>query len=212
MTTRIIENNKVTIIGKIISHFKFDHSVFGEDFYMFDVAVRRLSNTIDYIPVMTSNRLLDVTANWTGRYISISGNMRSFNLHTEDRTHLKLSVFAREIELLQYDITEDDRSESNKIYLEGYICKEPIHRETPSGREITDLFIAVNRPYGKSDYLPCICWGRNAKLTSNFKVGDSVQVLGRIQSREYMKKISDMEAEKRIAYEISLREVKRLSV
>ena len=169
-----------------------------------DVAVNRLSNYLDYIPLMISERLIDVNADYIGQIIYVTGQFRSFNRHEEKKNRLVLSVFVRELEFLE-ELQEDMKS--NQIFLDGYICKEPIYRKTPLGREIADLLIAVNRSYGKSDYIPCICWGRNARFASGFEVGGHVQVWGRIQSREYVKKISELETEKRVAYEVSVSKV-----
>ncbi len=130
----------------------------------------------------------------------------SYNRHEEKKNRLVLSVFARELEFIE---EESDELKSNQIYLDGYICKEPIYRKTPLGREIADLLIAVNRSYGKSDYIPCICWGRNARFASGFEVGSHVEIWGRIQSREYVKKINENETEKRIAYEVSVSKIER---
>ena len=174
---------------------------------MVDVAVNRLSNFADYIPVMVSERLLDVSKDWKGQYISVVGQFRSYNRHEEKKNRLVLSVFARELSLVQ-EVDEDVKS--NQIFLDGYICKEPIYRKTPLGREIADLLIAVNRSYGKSDYIPCICWGRNARFASTFEVGTHVQIQGRIQSREYVKKINELETEKRIAYEVSVSKIEQM--
>ncbi len=201
MSDKIIENNQVTIMGEIASEFMFSHEVFGEGFYMVNILVRRLSNSDDIIPLMVSERLIDVNQDYRGEYIEAYGQFRSYNKHDEQRNRLVLSVFVREIIFVEEEM---DGTKSNVILLEGYICKNPIYRKTPLGREIADLLLAVNRPYGKSDYIPCICWGRNARYASNFEVGEHVQVLGRIQSREYVKKINEMESEKRIAYEVSV--------
>ena len=201
MTDKIIENNQVSIMGKIISGFVFSHEVFGEGFYMVDVSVQRLSESTDTIPVMISERLIDVTQDYQGEYIQIFGQFRSYNRHEEKKNRLVLSVFAREISFVD---GEGDKVKSNQIFLDGYICKTPIYRRTPLGREISDMLLAVNRPYGKSDYIPCICWGRNARFASAFEVGEHVQVMGRIQSREYMKKITETESQKRVAYEVSV--------
>lgn len=201
MSDKIIENNQVTIMGKIISPFTFSHEVFGEGFYMVDVSVRRLSNSEDQIPVMVSERLLDVTQDYTGEFIMVSGQFRSYNRHEEQKNRLVLSVFAREIAFVEEEM---DGAKTNNILLDGYICKLPVYRKTPLGREIADLLLAVNRPYGKSDYIPCICWGRNARFASAFEVGEHVQILGRIQSREYVKKLTETETEKRTAYEVSV--------
>lgn len=201
MSDKIIENNQVTIMGEIISPFTFSHEVFGEGFYMVDVSVRRLSNSEDQIPVMVSERLLDVTQDYTGEFIMVSGQFRSYNRHEEQKNRLVLSVFAREIAFVDEEM---DGAKTNNILLDGYICKLPVYRKTPLGREIADLLLAVNRPYGKSDYIPCICWGRNARFASAFGVGEHVQILGRIQSREYVKKLTETETEKRTAYEVSV--------
>ena len=201
MSDKIIENNQVTIMGEIVSAFTFSHEVFGEGFYMVDVSVKRLSNSEDRIPVMISERLIDVTEDYTGEFIMVNGQFRSYNKHDELKNRLVLSVFAREVEFIEEEL---DGSKTNTIILDGYICKLPVYRKTPLGREIADLLIAVNRPYGKSDYIPCICWGRNARFASAFEVGNHVQVFGRIQSREYVKKLSETATEKRTAYEVSV--------
>ena len=201
MSDKIIENNQVTIIGEVASGFTFSHEVFGEGFYMVDVLVKRLSNSDDCIPLMVSERLIDVHQDYTGEYIMASGQFRSYNQHEEKKNRLVLSVFVREISFVEEEV---DGAKTNNILLDGYICKRPIYRKTPLGREIADLLLAVNRPYGKSDYIPCICWGRNARFASGFEVGEHVQVLGRIQSREYVKKLSETETEKRVAYEVSV--------
>ncbi|HJD13297.1 MAG TPA: single-stranded DNA-binding protein [Candidatus Ruminococcus avistercoris] len=201
MADKIIENNQVAIMGKIASQFTFSHQVFGEGFYLTDVVVKRLSESEDRIPVMVSERLVDVTQDYEGEYIQVFGQFRSYNRHEEKKNRLVLSVFAREISFVD---EVDESMKSNQIFLDGYICKPPVYRKTPLGREIADLLIAVNRPYGKSDYIPCICWGRNARYASAFQVGGHVLIWGRIQSREYMKKISENETEKRTAYEVSV--------
>lgn len=206
MSDKIIENNQVTIMGKVATEFSFSHEVFGEGFYMVEVEVKRLSNSEDRIPLMISERLIDVTQDYTGEYIMVHGQFRSYNRHEEQKNRLVLSVFVREIAFME---EEPDGTKTNSIWLDGYICKEPIYRKTPLGREIADLLLAVNRPYGKSDYIPCICWGRNARYASGFEVGEHVQLLGRIQSREYVKRISDTETEKRVAYEVSLSKLEK---
>lgn len=201
MSDKIIENNQVTIMGEVASNFVFSHEVFGEGFYMMDVSVRRLSNSEDKIPVMISERLIDVSQDYTGEFIMVNGQFRSYNRHDEQKNRLVLSVFAREVSFIEEEL---DGAKTNSILLDGYICKLPVYRKTPLGREIADLLLAVNRPYGKSDYIPCICWGRNARFASTFEVGEHVQVLGRIQSREYVKKLTETETQKRIAYEVSV--------
>ena len=201
MSDKVIENNQVTIMGEVVSGFTFSHEVFGEGFYMVDVDVKRLSNSRDRIPVMVSERLVDVSQDYEEEYLMICGQFRSYNRHEEQKNRLVLSVFAREVTFIE---EEPDGARTNNILLDGYICKLPVYRKTPLGREIADLLLAVNRPYGKSDYIPGICWGRNARFASAFEVGEHVQILGRIQSREYVKKLSETETQKRIAYEVSV--------
>jgi len=201
MSDKIIENNQVTIMGEVASPFTFSHEVFGEGFYMMDVNVKRLSNSEDKIPLMISERLIDVSQDYTGEFIMVSGQFRSYNRHDEQKNRLVLSVFVREVSFIEEEL---DGAKTNNIFLDGYICKLPVYRKTPLGREIADLLLAVNRPYGKSDYIPCICWGRNARFASTFEVGEHVQIMGRIQSREYIKKLTETETEKRIAYEVSV--------
>ena len=207
MSDKMFENNQVTIMGEIVSDFVYSHEVYGEGFYMVDVSVSRLSNFVDCIPVMVSERLVNVKENATGRYVYITGQFRSFNRHEEHRNRLVLSVFAREFEIM--DEPQEENAQ-NQIFLDGFICKEAVYRKTPLGREIADLLVAVNRSYGKSDYIPCICWGRNARFASGFTVGSHVQIWGRIQSREYVKKISETEAQKRTAYEVSVSKIEFL--
>ena len=192
MSDKVIENNQVTIMGEVASEFTFSHEVFGEGFYIVEVLVRRLSNSDDRIPLMISERLIDVTQDYRGEYIMVSGQFRSYNKHEEHKNHLVLSVFVREVAFVEEEM---DGAKTNNIMLDGYICKQPIYRKTPLGREIADLLLAVNRPYGKSDYIPCICWGRNARYASNFEVGEHVQIIGRILSREYVKKLTETETE-----------------
>ena len=196
---KTIDNNQASLSGKIISPFRFSHEVFGEGFYLFDLSVGRLSDSYDIIPVMASERLLDIHTDQIGKYAEINGQFRSYNYHTENKNRLLLSVFAREVTLSD---EEPSSVKPNSIFLDGYVCKKPVYRKTPLGREIADVLLAVNRPYGKSDYIPCICWGRNARFADSFSVGGHVQLWGRIQSREYQKKLSDTETEQRIAYEV----------
>ena len=156
---------------------------------------------------MISERLIDVKQSYVGRFIEVFGQFRSYNRHEENKNKLVLSVFVREVNLLE---SEDEIQRPNSIFLDGYICKEPVYRKTPLGREIADLLLAVNRPYGKSDYIPCICWGRNARFAESFAIGGHIQLWGRIQSREYQKKIDENEYEKRIAYEVSVSKMEYL--
>ena len=204
MADKILENNQVSIVGEIISDFQYSHEVYGEGFYMVEVAVSRLSNFSDYIPLMISERLIDTSQSYIGQKVYVTGQFRSYNRHEELKNRLVLSVFVREIEFIE---EETEEMKSNQILLDGYICKDPIYRKTPLGREIADLLVAVNRSYGKSDYIPCICWGRNARFAAGFEVGSHVQIWGRIQSREYVKRLNEDEVEKRTAYEVSVSKI-----
>ncbi len=201
MTDKVFDNNQVNIAGEVVSDFEFSHDVFGEGFYVLEVSVERLSNSYDVIPLMVSERLMDVKKDYKGQYIEVAGQFRSYNRHEGNKNRLVLSVFVREVEILEENCMS---SKPNAILLDGYICKPPVYRKTPLGREIADILLAVNRPYGKSDYIPCICWGRNARFAETFQVGGHIQVWGRIQSREYQKKLSETEFEKRVAYEVSV--------
>lgn len=202
-------NNSAYISGVIAEEFCYSHEIYGEKFYTSTVDVERKSGVIDKVPIMVSERLADVgslligdgdvTDKWVGERVYIYGQFRSFNKHDGNRNHLILHLFAREFFCID-DIGHDD----NSIELDGFICKEPIYRKTPYGREICDILLAVNRPYGKSDYIPCICWGRNAKFAGTLEVGIRLQVQGRIQSREYFKEISEGYSERRTAYEVSI--------
>ena len=195
----LIENNKVDLLGEFTGDIQFSHKVMGESFYVADLKVQRTSGVFDCIPIMISDRLFDVNGEITGYMVRVKGQFRSFNKRADgEKTKLVLSVFAREIE--PADIGDFN---INKIELEGYICKEVKYRETPLGREIADFSLAVNRPYGKSDYIPCICWGRNAHFATTLNVGDKLRILGRIQSRIYEKRFDNGSSEERIAYEVS---------
>ena len=196
MSNNFEKNNQATIVGVIDSDLEFSHAVLGEGFYNFTVKVPRLSSESDLIPVTISERLCGGLKK--GDKVAFFGQFRSYNKLVGGKSKLMLTLFVRE------RIDPETTSNINEIRLTGYICKEPIYRKTPLGREIADLLLAVNRPYGKSDYIPCICWGRNARYASGFEVGEHVQVLGRIQSREYVKKLSETETEKRVAYEVSV--------
>ena len=197
-----LQNNSVTLIGEVVSAFIFSHEVRGEAFYLVNLAVKRLSEQADIIPLTISERLIDVTSDCMGRTLEVAGQFRSFNQQGENKKRLILSVFVRDVFFLEEDFT--DYTKSNSIILRGFLCKSPVYRKTPLGREIADLLLAVNRPYGKSDYIPCIAWGRNAKFASGLFVGTRMEIYGRIQSREYTKKLSETDTISRIAYEVSV--------
>lgn len=199
---REIKNNQVTLSGEIVSNFEFSHEIFGEGFYTAMLASERASGQKDVIPIMVSDRLVDVKADWTGRFVKVLGQFRSYNKHEESGNRLILSVFVTEFE--EFEEMPFSDNYSNRISLDGYICKQPNYRETPLGREIADILLAVNRNYGKSDYIPCIAWGRNARFANELEIGTRLQIEGRIQSREYQKRISDDEYKTRVAYEVSI--------
>ena len=191
------KNNKVYIMGEIVSEATFSHEVYGEGFYEFYVKVMRLSGQADILPVTVSERLIKGGDLKVGSMLSAVGQFRSYNKLEGGRSRLMLTVFVREL------VDVSDRN-PNGIVLSGYICKPPVYRTTPFNREIADLLLAVNRAYNKSDYIPCIAWGRNARFVQNLKVGDRVALSGRIQSREYQKRLSDTEAVTMTAYEVSI--------
>lgn len=207
MLDKVIENNRVCIIGEIVSEFTFSNEVFGEGFYIANVSVNRLSDMVDVIPLMISERLIDVTKDYRGMKIEVAGQFRSYNRHEGTKNKLVLSIFVRELRFIEEDEMPEEQSKSNQIFLDGFVCKPPIYRKTPLGREIADVLVAVNRPYGKSDYIPCIAWGRNARFAGGLEVGSHLQVSGRVQSREYTKKIGEDEVERRVAYEVSVSKI-----
>lgn len=197
-----MKNNNVLLTGKIVSEPEYSHEVYGEQFYNLFLDVNRKSDIADVIPLTISERLFDVSKECIGTVISVSGQLRSFNRHEKSKNRLILSVFVRDIEIIT-----DEYEDENKIMLDGFICKDVVYRKTPLGREVADVLIAVNRSYGKSDYIPCICWGRNARFASTFPFGTHVQFIGRIQSREYIKKYEDGTEEHRTAYEVSVSKI-----
>lgn len=198
---REIKNNQVTLSGEIVNNFEFSHEVFGEGFYTAMLETQRKSGKEDIIPIMVSDRLVDTGADWAGRFVKVSGQFRSYRKHEEIRNRLILSVFVTNVEVVSdFEFIECE----NYISLDGYICKPPIYRKTPLGREIADILLAVNRPYVKSDYIPCIAWGRNARFAGGLGVGTRLRIEGRIQSRKYQKRISETENQMRVAYEVSI--------
>lgn len=193
-----MNNNRVFLTGNVATEPKFSHETFGEAFYEIDLEVERLSQNIDIIPITISEKLMTGNLIQVGNTISIKGQFRSYNKSDETKSHLMLTVFVREVTTEQKDMP------TNIIEINGFICKSPIYRTTPFKREICDVLIAVNRAYNKSDYLPCIAWGRNARFIKDAQVGDKVSLVGRIQSRVYQKKLEDGSVEDRVAYEVSV--------
>ena len=201
MITNYTENNYLVLIGKIISDKTFSHEIYGESFYVFNLEVPRLSGNEDIIPITISERLISNFDLTIGREVVIEGQFRSYNSYENEKNRLVLTVFAKDI--IDYK-KEQEEKVSNEVVLNGYICKKPIYRKTPFGREISDILLAVNRAYNKSDYIPCIAWGRNARFCENMEVGTEVKVVGRVQSRTYEKKFEDGRIEQRVAYEVSI--------
>ena len=219
MDTNYLENNYLTLVGKVTSEKKFSHEIYGERFYSFDLSIPRLSQSEDIIPITVSERIINEDMMTIGTKLIVKGQFRSYNSYDSEKNRLILTVFAKDIQkveeepIAQYDENESEDSVNefakkdmitNEVVLIGYICKKPIYRQTPFGREIADLLLAVNRAYNKSDYIPSIAWGRNARFCQNLEVGTEVKIVGRIQSRNYEKKYENGEVIKRVAYEVSI--------
>lgn len=212
MNTNYSDNNHLTLMGKVTSDKRFSHEIYGESFYIFDMEIPRLSDNSDIIPITVSERIINDELIAVGKTILIKGQFRSYNSYENERNRLILTVFAKDI-IPEEDIdkeleieSEEERKSiaSNEVVLTGYICKKPIYRKTPFGREIADILLAVNRAYNKSDYIPSIAWGRNARFCQNIEVGTEVRIVGRVQSRQYEKKYEDGTSEVRVAYEVSI--------
>lgn len=203
-----ITNNQATVSGVIADEFTFNHEIYAEKFYTFTLNIPRLSGTDDSVRVMVSERLLAEDSFNIGDTVDIEGQFRSYNSYEPGgENRLVLTVFAKDIQ----KSGNDPKHNPNTLFLNGYICKKPIYRVTPFGREITDLLIAVNRSYNKSDYIPVIAWGRNARYARTLEVGDNVKIWGRIQSRQYQKKLSDEETVTKTAYEVSVNRMELVS-
>ena len=182
------DTNLVNLKGTIENNLQFSHEIFGEKFYTTKIKINRLSESYDVLPITISERLLEEVDLNENKLVKVTGQLRSYNKNIDNKNRLVLTIFVRDIKQ-----EEEDNKDPNSIFLDGYVCKEPIYRKTPLGREITDLLVAINRPYNKSDYIPSIVWGRNAKFAKNLNVGDRIQMWGRVQSREYEKKREDGE-------------------
>ncbi len=199
------DTNLVTLIGHIENDLEFSHEIFGEKFYNTKIKIDRLSESQDILPLTVSERLLEEVDLKEDNLFKVLGQLRSYNKNIDNKNKLVLTVFVREIKP-----EEDENKDPNSIFLDGYVCKPPVYRKTPLGREITDLLVAINRPYNKSDYIPSIVWGRNAKFAKSLKVGDRIQLWGRVQSREYEKRSDQGEVSKRMAYEVSISKIKKM--
>lgn len=201
---KVFETNMVKVVGTVVGDMEFSHEMYGEKFYAFDLEVPRLSSSVDILPITISERLVFNIDFHTGQCVIIEGQLRSYNRFIDTNNKLVLTIFAREIYIPNEEELIEILRKPNEIYLDGYICKKPIYRTTPFGREIADLLLAINRPYNKSDYIPCIAWGRNARFCENLTIGDHIKIWGRIQSREYQKRLYSGEIETRVAYEVSI--------
>ena len=199
------DTNIVNLKGTIENNLQFSHEIFGEKFYNMKIKINRLSDSFDILPMTVSERLLQDIDLDKQNLVNVVGQLRSYNKTLNNKNRLVLTVFVREIKSI-----DEENKDPNSIFLDGYVCKEPVYRKTPLGREITDLLVAINRPYNKSDYIPSIVWGRNAKFAKNLKVGDRIQLWGRVQSREYEKKIDENNVVKKMAYEVSISKIKKL--
>lgn len=200
------DTNVVNLIGELDSNLEFSHEIFGEKFYNTKIKINRLSDSYDTLPITISERLLEDADFTNNKLVSVTGQLRSYNKNIDNKNRLVLTVFVRDLK-----VSDEDNKDPNSIFLDGYICKAPVYRKTPLGREITDLLVAINRPYNKSDYIPSIVWGRNAKFAKSLKVGDRIQMWGRVQSREYEKKTEDGSVLKKVAYEVSISRIKKTS-
>ena len=204
MDTVYLENNHIVLVGKVTSDKRFSHEIYGEKFYVFDLSVPRLSGNSDIIPVTISERLMVNGELPLNTKVTVEGQFRSYNSYGEGRNRLVLTVFAKNVTLLEDQENEVEAKKdftSNEVTLIG---KKPIYRQTPFGREISDILLAVNRAYNKSDYIPCIAWGRTARFCENMEVGTEVKIIGRVQSRQYEKKYEDGTIENKVAYEVSV--------
>lgn len=201
----LVVDNSVNVVGKIISKPVFSHELYGEGFYNFNIEVPRLSNAVDILPAVISERIIDRKLLAVGTYIGLGGQIRSYNSSTEEgKRKLVLNIFVQNIDILD-ELSNDD---CNNITLKGYICKPPTYRTTPFGREIADILLAVNRTYNKSDYIPCIAWGRNANFAKTLETGSNIELTGRFQSREYQKQYDNGDLVNKIAYEVSISTIK----
>ncbi len=211
MDTNYLENNYLTLVGKVTGEKKFSHEIYGERFYIFNLEIPRLSGVADIIPITISERLINEDTLTEGQKLLVKGQFRSYNSYESEKNRLILTVFAKDIKVISEEEQSEEENEmtkkdviTNEVVLIGYICKKPIYRQTPFGREIADILLAVNRAYNKSDYIPCIAWGRNARFCQNLEVGSQIKLIGRVQSRTYEKKHEDGSVETRVAYEVSV--------
>lgn len=209
MTEKTANTNSVTVVGRYHGGLEFSHKIYGEGFYSFNLVVPRLSDYTDILPITISERLIfGIDLEHIEDIIQVEGQLRSYNKYIDGNNRLVLTVFTRDMNILK---DPEEIKNPNQIFLDGYICKDPLYRTTPFGREITDLLLAVNRSYGKSDYIPCIAWGRNARFSEKLRVGDRIKIWGRIQSREYQKRLVNGNVLNKVAYEVSISKMERVN-
>lgn len=201
MVTNYSQNNSLILVGKVTSEKEFSHEIYGESFYSFNLEIPRLSGTSDIIPITISERLMTNFDLQIGKEVVVEGQFRSYNTYEDTKSRLILTVFVKEI---REKSEEEEIKVPNEVQLLGHICRKPIYRKTPFGREISDILLAVNRAYNKSDYIPCIAWGRNARFCSDMETGTEIKIIGRVQSRAYEKKYEDGTVENKTAYEVSV--------
>jgi hypothetical protein len=210
MNDKQMQSNYIRVVGSVNSELEFSHEVFGEKFYEFYLEVPRLSDTKDLLPVIISERIINDINMDIGNYVVIDGQFRSYNRYEDLSNKLLLRIFVRDIKVPNEEELEEIKKHPNEVFFNGFLCKDTKYRTTPFGREITDMLIAVNRSYNKSDYIPCIAWGRNARYCENLEVGDHVKVWGRIQSRRYQKKHDEDEYQTKTAYEVSITKLEHI--
>jgi len=193
--------NDLHLTGKLVTLPQVGHEAFGEVFYYLTLGVPRLSGAEDLLPVTISERLLEGMDLAIGNVLSIDGQVRSYNKVIDGVGRLLITAFAQRLNEV------DPYRNPNLLQLTGTLCKPPAYRTTPFGREIADLMVAVNRAYGKSDYIPCITWGRSARFSSRLHIGDRISLNGRLQSRAYQKQLPDGTCVEKVAYEVSVSQI-----
>lgn len=189
--------NRIVAVGRFDGGLELSHEVMNEPFYTGSLVVKRLSGAADRLPVTIPGKLLTTDGVITDRPVMVQGQVRSYNKVVDGSGRLMVTLFAQSVAECS------DNETLNKVAITGALCRPPVYRSTPFGREICDMMLAVNRAFGKSDYIPCIAWGRNAQYASRFNVGDRIKLTGRLQSREYQKLQENGEYLTRMAYEVS---------
>lgn len=196
---QMLDENRAVLTGTVLAGPEFSHKTYGESFYIITLGVTRKSGYEDCVPLMMSEKLMcgcDITA---GEMITVEGQIRTYNRQYDGRNHLMIVIFAK-----SWEYVNADSEMENNVLLEGFVCKETVRRTSPLGRELCDIMLAVNRMYNKSDYIPCIAWGRNAIFAGELNVGDKIYIEGRLQSRKYRKYDENGMPMEKTAYEVSV--------